>query len=212
MKQLICKECGSERDLGRKLCRACNLKRLSSSSKVRYETKGRYMYTLSCKACNTEFSGSRKTQKLCTNCNASKQKFRAEIKTTNTYIWKVNGKLHEHKFIAESILGKKLQTNEVVHHVDGDPKNNKLENLMVMTRSIHGKLHLFLDLQRVIWEKSQNENHGNCWNTLIVPITTTWLETTNVKVIKIWEIGQSAAEPLKQECNEEGSETKLMAS
>jgi len=58
-------------------------------------------------------------------------------------------------------------------------------------------------------EKSSNENGVNCWNNLIVPITTTWLETTNVKVIKIWEIGQSAAKPLE---SGEGSETKDSAS
>lgn len=54
-----------------------------------------------------------------------------------------------------------------------------------------------------------NGNSENCWNSLIVPMTTTWLETTNVKVIKLWEIGQSAAEPLS---NEEGSETMHAAS
>ena len=35
-------------------------------------------------------------------------------------------------------------------------------------------------------------------------MTTAWLETTGAKVKKLWEIGQSAAEPL---LNEEGSET-----
>lgn len=54
-----------------------------------------------------------------------------------------------------------------------------------------------------------NGNSANCWNSLIVPMTTTWLETTNVKVIKLWEIGQSAAKPL---LNEEGSETMHAAS
>ena len=38
-------------------------------------------------------------------------------------------------------------------------------------------------------------------------MTTTWLETTSVKVIKLWEISQSAAEPLKVKTQEEGSET-----
>ena len=40
-------------------------------------------------------------------------------------------------------------------------------------------------------------------------MTTTWLETTNVNVKKLWEIGQSAAEPL---LNVEGSETMYDAS
>lgn len=63
-------------------------------------------------------------------------------------------------------------------------------------------------LVRVIFEKSSNENQGNCWDNLRVPLTTTWLETTCVTVQKLSEIGQSAAEPLKQfNCDEEGSET-----
>lgn len=41
-----------------------------------------------------------------------------------------------------------------------------------------------------------NGNGENCWNSLIAPMATTWLETANVKAIKLWEIGQSAAEPL----------------
>jgi hypothetical protein len=53
----------------------------------------------------------------------------------------------------------------------------------------------YLDYQRVIIEKSMNENCGNCWKTLIAPMTTAWLETTSAKVLKLWEIGQSAAEP-----------------
>ncbi len=41
-----------------------------------------------------------------------------------------------------------------------------------------------------------NENQENCWNNLIVPMTTAWLEMTGAKVKKLSEIGQSAAEPL----------------
>lgn len=91
-------------------------------------------------------------------------------------------------------LGRRLGTNEVVHHMDDDPKNNEITNLAVLSRRNHGRLHQFLDLQRVIIEKSVNENAENCWKTLIVPMTTTWLETASVKVVKLWEIGQSAAD------------------
>ena len=52
--------------------------------------------------------------------------------------------------------------------------------------------------------KVDAEHHENCWDNLIAPMTTAWLETAGVKVIKISEIGQSAAEPLS---NGEGSET-----
>ena len=196
MKQLICKECGKEREVGRRLCKSCNNKRVA--------TYPRYTWTKICNACSNTFEAWRKTQELCGDCYKCMQRIKSESINTGRYVTtKIPGRT-EHRDIAELVLGRKLHTNEVVHHMDDNPKNNSKDNLLVISRIMHGRLHLFLDLQRVILEKSGNENFENCWNTLIVPITTAWLETTSAKVIKIWEIGQSAAEPL---LNEEGSET-----
>lgn len=39
-------------------------------------------------------------------------------------------------------MGRKLESNEVVHHINGNTKDNRIENLEVMTRSEHAKLHL----------------------------------------------------------------------
>jgi len=50
------------------------------------------------------------------------------------------------KKIAETILGRQLLNNEVVHHMDEKPKNNKVENLII-SRKDHGKLHRHLDKQ-----------------------------------------------------------------
>lgn len=70
-------------------------------------------------------------------------------------------------------------------------------------------MYIIKSVKRAILQRCNNVNIENCWKTLIVPMTTTWLETTNVNVKKLWEIGQSAAEPL---LNEEGSETMYDAS
>lgn len=209
MKNLICKQCGSPREVGRRLCRPCNLQRLIDSVK----SKPRYMWTNTCEACKSEYQAWRKTQKLCRVCYKESIQLSAVNKTTNDYEWtktsetKLKKFRHKHRFIAEQILNRELETNEVVHHLDDDHSNNSVQNLIVLDRRIHGKLHKFLDLQRVILEKSSIENPENCWKTLIVPTTTAWLETAGVKVIKLWEIGQSAAEPLKEKSQEEGSET-----
>lgn len=192
---LKCIECNQDRDVGRKMCRPCYLKHKRSVEKERYKKKGQRTYLKICAACKKDFLAWQKKQLFCIYCHKLKLKLAAESKNTNNYVF-VSGGTTQHRKIAEEILGYKLSYNMVVHHVDDDPKNNSINNLMVMDRRTHGRLHQYLDYQRVIIEKSMNENCGNCWKTLIVPMTTAWLETTSAKVIKIWEIGQSAAEPL----------------
>lgn len=54
---------------------------------------------------------------------------------------KRNGK-HEHRLVAEKMLGRPLKPGEIVHHKDGDIHNNNFDNLEVMTQSEHIKLHL----------------------------------------------------------------------
>lgn len=44
--------------------------------------------------------------------------------------------------LMERHLGRKLDFNEVVHHKDEDYTNRDLENLEVMPRSEHGRLHM----------------------------------------------------------------------
>lgn len=48
---------------------------------------------------------------------------------------------HEHRVVAERMLGRPLQRGEIVHHIDGDRRNNDPSNLQVMTQSEHLKLH-----------------------------------------------------------------------
>lgn len=56
---------------------------------------------------------------------------------------KLKGKLtrDEHRLVMESIIGRRLMYNEVIHHINGKPKDNRPENLQIMTRQEHGKLH-----------------------------------------------------------------------
>lgn len=48
---------------------------------------------------------------------------------------------HEHRVVAERMLGRALQPGEIVHHIDHNKRNNDPSNLQVMTQSEHARLH-----------------------------------------------------------------------
>lgn len=71
-----------------------------------------------------------------------------EVHTYNKQLGEV-----EHRKIMRLKLGRPLESDEVVHHVDGNPLNNKPSNLQVMTRSEHTRLHI-----REYWRKRNGRN------------------------------------------------------
>lgn len=51
---------------------------------------------------------------------------------------------HEHRVVAEQMLGRVLNPAEVVHHIDGNPRNNEPENLFVFSsQKEHAEHHAF---------------------------------------------------------------------
>ena len=42
-----------------------------------------------------------------------------------------------HRKLMEEHIGRKLNPNEVVHHINGDKIDNRIDNLIIMTRSEH---------------------------------------------------------------------------
>ena len=54
----------------------------------------------------------------------------------------VNGKqVRLHRFLMEQKIGRKLTFNEVVHHIDENIFNNNIDNLKIVSRGNHIRLH-----------------------------------------------------------------------
>jgi transcription elongation factor len=50
-------------------------------------------------------------------------------------------RIAEHRYIMEQIIGRALKSNEVVHHINCSHDDNRKENLQLMTRAEHSRLH-----------------------------------------------------------------------
>ena len=72
----------------------------------------------------------------------SRTKTKTGIKGGRKWVYALeNGSMLEYRAMIESVIGRKLLSSEIIHHIDGNPSNNSIENLQIMSQSEHAKLH-----------------------------------------------------------------------
>lgn len=146
----VCEECGAEflEYCGKKtfLCsKSCAGVRLARRHAAKREDK-------KCEECGAAFSVPRyrsSTARFCSSeCRASCCGRTQAIALSNRrrgtgkkakYV--KEGGEYQHRKVAREQLGRELLPGEVVHHIDGDGKNNDPNNLVVITASEHSRVH-----------------------------------------------------------------------
>lgn len=87
------------------------------------------------------------------------------------------GGRHEHRVVAEAAIGRPLRPGEVVHHRDGDIRNNAPSNLDVLpSQGAHARLHDSLHTNRIDKVGSLIEHGGKKQNI------TAWAEEAGLLV------------------------------
>jgi len=59
------------------------------------------------------------------------------LKPEHPHANKYTGYILEHRLIMEEKLGRYLESSEIVHHIDGNRKNNNAENLLLENKKTH---------------------------------------------------------------------------
>ncbi len=136
-----CEVCGARANLGRRFCsRDCVAR---SQRKITH---------VSCEECGELFVRERRVNRFCSRACAAKFTGRAKrvdsIRTFHGYVHLYRpghptstkaGYTMEHRMIAYDVLGG-IEADDVVHHINGVRHDNRLNNLVVMSKAEHDAL------------------------------------------------------------------------
>ena len=114
--------------------------------------KNKVKKTFCCKSCKGKwfYKNHKKTKEIIDKAIENKINFkqtRTRKRKTNEYIrFQKNGvRKYLHRYVVEKNIGRSLLSHEHIHHINNNPTDNRIENLMIVSSTEHGFIHKKFD-------------------------------------------------------------------
>jgi len=105
-------------------------------------------YQIKCNKCSKYFyarpSDIKKNRKYCSmRCTRNDPNLPKGIYISSDGYYCVSSGEKLHRVIMERHIGRKLSIREIVHHINDNKLDNRIENLQIMSRAEHNRHHLY---------------------------------------------------------------------
>lgn len=150
LKKYICIQCGKEFESRADMkCKYCSYECYHNAIRT-----GRKTYSRICQHCGKPYQGRTETSKYCSakcqnlaRIGKNHPLYKCGYSMDDGYRKVLSGKggyVKEHRRKVEEVIGRKLDSEEIIHHINGDRADNRIDNLTILTRSEHLLIHHFL--------------------------------------------------------------------
>lgn len=96
-----------------------------------------------------QYEARRFCSKRCAGIALNPRKSNAEFKARYRQVTTPDGrKMLEHRWVMEQVIGRRLRSDEQVHHRNHDRLDNRPENLELVTSREHGQRHTVLPAEK----------------------------------------------------------------